>query len=86
MRNPFQYKRHWMSRIPQYQIASDMSKIQNILSTAFDCQEYIFGKDSDIRKTEKSSSGTRPQHKLYVRILELCKCIGTFTSMMQSHD
>jgi len=33
--------------------------------------EYTFGKDSGIRKTEKSSSGTRCQGKLHVRILEL---------------
>jgi len=48
-----QYKQHWMSRVPQYQMASDISKVQNILSTAFGCQEYMFGKDSGIRKTEK---------------------------------
>ena len=42
-----------MSRVPQYQMASDMSRIWNMLSMAFGCREYAFGKDSGIRKTEK---------------------------------
>jgi len=46
-------QRHWNVESTQYQMASDMSRIWNMLSMAFGCQEYTFGKDSGIRKTEK---------------------------------
>jgi len=52
-RKPHQYKRHWNVESTQYQMALDMSRIWNMLSTAFGCREYTFGKDSGIRKTEK---------------------------------
>jgi len=38
MRKPLQYKWHWMSRVPHYQMASDMSRIWNILSIALDVE------------------------------------------------